>query len=773
MDLNQWPYNRWWWPKNYPQLVLFFIVNVCLTLFVLEPLVTWLFSIHPERRIIPAFTFSTPSIFAAHVVAHQSHSTDPHFIGVKGQRTFVQRGRHWFWYQLSPTTRHLVVFASALLMAKGFYEISYTLNFRDPVTLGFLAFLGFGFVYGMLLPTEYSLAPDPDLVPEQPAPAPQPVIKDRITEHLWKVIKAENLRVPPDKIFGFIGLYAEIIYAQEPFTTPPDLAAPPPPPDSVEATMRRMKELEWAQARKSVYTAIEESMTAYVRALPHFEEGPFTRPLYDTIDVGALSYAMIQPFRSPKLTQFGLLQFIPDQFYSAAQNLHGKLAPRDRPKDGRLVMPQTYNASNAQKVEAFLSGSPLHGLFTLEVPFKIYDEHRFAHTWIMGRQGSGKTNLLSAQIWDDLQRMGRGECSVFIMDSQDNPKFVRSLAQLKQFAPSGPWHDRLIYLEPDLQYTPALNPLDVGDVHRLSENDRYEVTQTVSTVITSLFTSLLNTPLTGKQAILYDFFIPALIHIPGATLNTLLELLDDGYPKYAHHLAKAPEGIQRWFRTHLTPKAKGQREDEFASTRKELYYRIEGIFADTLFARMLSHKQSRLDLLDELNQPKVVIINTMAHRLKGRVEAFGRFFLARLLIAMLQRGSERNPLPCFAYIDEATDYIANEEKVATIIFKSRKQNLGLTVAHHDLADIKNDAVKASLKKAAVRMTPGAERFTWSVVIDQGISAVIKPPLVDFSQMEQMTKEEWQQVLREQRNAYCIQYRRSPEPMIEPDTYDKP
>jgi hypothetical protein len=37
----------------------------------------------------------------------------------------------------------------------------------------------------------------------------------------------------------------------------------------------------------------------------------------------------------------------------------------------------------------------------------------------------------------------------------------------------------------------------------------------------------------------------------------------------------------------------------------------------------------------------------------------------------------------------------------------------------------------------------------------------------------MTKEEWQQVLREQRNAYCIQYRRSPEPMIEPDTYDKP
>ncbi len=564
------------------------------------------------------------------------------------------------------------------------------------------------------------------------------------TSPLMRIVIENNLPIPPQHIQDLVNTTYDKLRMQP---------IPPCPSDDPEWITA------YHELPAAINKAIDQSMTAYLKALPPFVDAPLNTPLVEQTDFPNLSYEMIEPFRSTYFKNYNVLQNVGQQFMANAQALHFKLPPSQVPRDKRLIMPQTYKADNTTRAKTFYKDHLFMPLFEVQTPFPVYDEHRFAHTWIMGRQGSGKTTLLSAMIWDDLQRMAQGECSIFVMDSQDNQRFLKSLVRLKQFAPGGEWHDRLIYIEPDLQWTPALNPLDIGDISRLSENERYEVTQTASTVVGSLFSSLLDVPLTGKQDILYDFLVPALIHIKGATLETALDLLQpNGYLKYQNELSKAPEHVRRWFKTHMTPKPKGAPVDQFSETAKELFYRIEGVFADQLFARMFSHTENKLDLFEKLSRPNIVVINTMQSRLKDKVEAFGRLFIAKLMIAMQQRGDDPNPLPCFAYIDEATDYIANEERVATLIFKARKQRVGLALAHHDLTDIQNPRVKAALQKAAVQLTP-APNFQWNLSIDSArIHTVVKPILTDFSKMELMTAQEWQTVLREQREQWCIQHR---------------
>lgn len=85
-------------------------------------------------------------------------------------------------------------------------------------------------------------------------------------------------------------------------------------------------------------------------------------------------------------------------------------------------------------------------------PFNFFDSARFEHTWIKGEQGWGKTSLLSALIAQDLLRVRDGECSLLIIDSQDE-HLGKYLPHMADFAPGGELHGKLVYLEPDIERT--------------------------------------------------------------------------------------------------------------------------------------------------------------------------------------------------------------------------------------------------------------------------------------------------------------------------------
>ena len=67
-----------------------------------------------------------------------------------------------------------------------------------------------------------------------------------------------------------------------------------------------------------------------------------------------------------------------------------------------------FRGTPAETVTTYLAGTPLYQPFMTAVPFS-FDDVRFQHQWVVAPTGSGKTQLLKAQIAADLHRVARGE----------------------------------------------------------------------------------------------------------------------------------------------------------------------------------------------------------------------------------------------------------------------------------------------------------------------------------------------------------------------------
>jgi len=129
---------------------------------------------------------------------------------------------------------------------------------------------------------------------------------------------------------------------------------------------------------------------------------------------------------------------------------------------------------------------------------------------------------------------------------------------------------------------------------------------------------------------------------------------------------------------------------------------------------MFAEPKNKLDLFNELNSPKVLLVNTAG--LGGMLEPFGRYILAKLDEAMLKRKgiSKASKLPVFCYIDEASDYISDEPLVAKIIDKLGKQMLGMIISIQRKAQIVSPTVLDALQHVPIQ--------AWT----------IKPPIVHIS-----------------------------------------
>jgi hypothetical protein len=122
--------------------------------------------------------------------------------------------------------------------------------------------------------------------------------------------------------------------------------------------------------------------------------------------------------------------------------------------------------------------------------------------WIVAPPDSGKTTFISSMIADDLKRVARGECSIFVMDSQN--ELIPDIAALEMFAPGRPLHDKLIYLEPTSRYPLALNIFDTkqNSAHAITVSCGHCVPSTVQKVVDPSFrASLLRLLLDFRRAL--------------------------------------------------------------------------------------------------------------------------------------------------------------------------------------------------------------------------------------------------------------------------------
>jgi hypothetical protein len=248
--------------------------------------------------------------------------------------------------------------------------------------------------------------------------------------------------------------------------------------------------------------------------------------------------------------------------------------------------------------------------------------------------------------------------------------------------------------------------------------------------------------------------------IPDATIFTFKDLLEGakikngptGYDRHKQHFGGLRQDTQDWLRDRM-------HSPELATTRNAIRTRLDGFTARGFFHDMFMHPRNKLDLFEEMQTGKVILVNTMKGLLKNGTEPFGRYFIARLLQAAEERmfltPGER--LPVYVYLDEASDYIAEEENIEELINKARKQNVALIIANQMESQITSPIVRDALSRVAIqcRGEPGdvGEPPKWQIAIGNREPVQIQVPNINFANMPKMSKTHFEQMLADMRRRF--------------------
>jgi hypothetical protein len=323
-------------------------------------------------------------------------------------------------------------------------------------------------------------------------------------------------------------------------------------------------------------------------------------------------------------------------------------------------------------------------------PPTISQEERFSHQLILGGSGSGKTTLLEHFIAEDILK----PCSVIVMDSQG--ELINKI--LKVDIP----RERIVLIDPtDINegYSLALNLFDIHQDESLTKYDREKNLNGVIELLTYTLNSLIGSSLTTKQDTLFRYLIRLLLVIPDATIHTMREILSaKSLGQYSKHIGQLNETAQAFFKDEYHSKA-------WDETKQQVVRRIYTLLENDTMSRMLSHPRSKLNMAKEMNEGKVILINSAKELLKEEGSAFfSRFMLSLITQAVNERASMKDRMPTYLYIDEASPIL--DKNIQTILETARKYKLGCILAFQSLGQVPVDITHSIMSNTAIKMAGG-------------------------------------------------------------------
>ena len=497
-------------------------------------------------------------------------------------------------------------------------------------------------------------------------------------------------------------------------------------------------------------------------------EHPATLPLIDIIpDVGKTVLAFMMPFYAEPVTELALFAPLRKQLDENYQETD----PR------KPISPDEHKGTPQEIVRAYLANTPLEHLFYALVPFAVPQQTRFEHSWLCAGSGHGKTNAIATMIQHDLDGVAAGQCSIVVMDSQN--QLIPEVAKLKLFAPGQPLHDKLVLIDPtDIEFPVQLNLFSIGKerLNSYSMLERERLLNSTIELYDFVLSALLGSEMTARQGTLFRFSTQLMMVIPDATIHTFRELMQPGgYDKYKPYIEKLGGTAKEFFETQFNGKI-------FEQTKQQVVARLFTICENRTFERLFTHPKSKLDLFTEINTGKVILINTAKDLLKQQgTEVFGRFFLALIGQAAQERATLPDKKPVYCYIDECQDYIASDSNFTVILEQARKQKIAMTVAHQYLTQLSQHTLDSLYANTSTKYAGGVSdkdayalarnmatepafvlhqpkgTFTTYVRNYTTRAVSLKFPLSDLAKRPQMTNEEQVSVRAAIRAKYAVPF----------------
>lgn len=386
---------------------------------------------------------------------------------------------------------------------------------------------------------------------------------------------------------------------------------------------------------------------------------------------GAVVEGMIMPFFDQDITDKDLFRRLRHRFDCNLEQASGK-SPEVSPIKDPEKLAQTY-----------LAGTPFLPFLDDQVVISIPQSARFEHTHVLGGTGHGKTQLLQYLIHHDIEQAVVDKLSIVVIDSQGD--MIGKLSRMQALTPTAEnsLSERLIIIDPtDIEHPPALNLFDAGRdrLEDYTPRQRELAFNSLVDIYGRFFGSLLGAELTAKQGAVFRYLARLMLTIEGATIHTLIELMDNPAP-FKAHIQKLDPTARRFFEQEFS-------RGGFSSTRQQIKQRLYTVLSIPTFDRLFSAPKSKISFFAALNDGSIILVNTAKDLLKADGAAiFGRFVLSLIEHAIMERAtlSENERTPTFLYVDEAQDYF--DETIETMLVQGRKYNFGLTLAHQNLVQL--------------------------------------------------------------------------------------
>lgn len=542
-----------------------------------------------------------------------------------------------------------------------------------------------------------------------------------------RLIDAWQPTLPHGYVFREIVEVARRVYDAESLNNP---LPPLPAPSLIEEGRYRDRLL--TQGRRAadapmtlaiVTEALFRSLSAYRDALPAMATGA---PMEAAIEDGSASLATVPVIDLvPKIGQLVWDVSIP--FYS--DDIDGlRLFARLKQQLGyneKLVTESSRNYIPSYQckgppreiVAAYLAGTPLARLFEAQVPFVFTDRQRYEHMHVIGGSGHGKTQLLQHLIYRDLTR--EAPPALIVIDSQGD--MLRKIQRLELFT-CEPLADRLVIIDPeDVEYPPALNMFDMTNA-RLAGYSRAHREQIEAGVIElyNYVFGALAAELTQKQGTAFAFVSRLMLSIPGATIHTLRELMEDeaqslDRSRFAEHIVKLDPTALAFFENQFFSRA-------FQQTRQQIARRLYGVLQVPAFDRMFSAATNKLDMFEAIQSGRIVLVNTSKALLKSDASAlFGRYMIALAMRAIFERVAVRRHDPAFLIVDEAAEYF--DDNLETLLSQARKYNMGVLFAHQHLEQLSPPLRSSVAANTSIKLAGGvSDRDARALAPDMRTSA---------------------------------------------------
>ncbi|MBI2066197.1 type IV secretion system DNA-binding domain-containing protein [Candidatus Woesebacteria bacterium] len=313
----------------------------------------------------------------------------------------------------------------------------------------------------------------------------------------------------------------------------------------------------------------------------------------------------------------------------------------------------------------------------LRRPIHIGDEDRMRHIYIIGKTGTGKSELLKEMILQDI-KAGKGIC---FMDPHG-----QAIEDLLKLIPPERAED-VIYFDPgDTERPMGLNLLEAA-----TEDEKHFAATSVINMMYKLFDPY-KTGIVGPrfEHAVRNAMLTAMSE-PGNTFVEVMRILTDA-SFVQELLPKVTDPIVRRYWTDQIAQTADFHKSEVLDYIVSKFGRF---VTNKLIRDIIGQSQSSFDLRKVMDEGKILFINLAKGRLGEENSNFlGLVLVPRILMAAMSRQDvpEEKRKDFYLYVDEFQNFATPD--FAVILSEARKYRLGLCVANQFIGQVEEEVKNA-------------------------------------------------------------------------------